>query len=323
MTWQELVKKCDILIYTSQFIELEYKNGEYWGLSPFKDERTPSFSVNEDKQVFKDFSSGKSGNIITFVMEYHKCNFVQSLNILKEFFNIQNEIEYVEPPNILKILKQFKPIEKKEKKIERKILPTNCMNKYEKIRIKSWEEEGILPDIIEKYNVRYDSEKENIVFPIWDNQGNIINIKARSVGKHWKELGKPKYCYYYKLGTLDYLWGLNFKRDIIKNKNEIIIFEGEKSVMKMEGWGIDNCVALCCGNINDEQLILLLQLGVNVVIALDKDKNYKKDENIRKLARFCNVEVIIDNFNILDEKDSPCDKGLEIWQKLYNERKLI
>lgn len=323
MTWQELVKKCDILIYTSQFIELEYKNGEYWGLSPFKDERTPSFSVNEDKQVFKDFSSGKSGNIITFVMEYHKCNFVQSLNILKEFFNIQNEIEYVEPPNILKILKQFKPIEKKEKKIERKFLPTNCMNKYEKIRIKSWEEEGILPDIIEKYNVRYDSEKENIVFPIWDNQGNIINIKARSVGKHWKELGKPKYCYYYKLGTLDYLWGLNFKRDIIKKKNEIIIFEGEKSVMKMEGWGIDNCAALCCGNINDEQLILLLQLGVNVVIALDKDKNYKKDENIRKLARFCNVEVIVDNFNILDEKDSPCDKGLEIWQKLYNERKLI
>ncbi len=323
MNWQELVEKCDIYTYISQFVDLEYKNGEYWGLSPFKDERTPSFSVNIEKQVFKDFSSGKSGNIIAFVMNYHKCNFIQALKILKEFFNIQQDIEYIEPPNILKILKQFKPIEKKEKKIERKFLANNCMDKYDKIKIKSWEEEGISPEIIEKYNVRFDSEKETIVFPIWDNNSNIINIKARSMSKHWKELGKPKYYYYYKLGTLDYLWGLNFKRDIIKEKNEIIIFEGEKSVMKMESWGIDNCAALCSGNINDEQLILLLQLSVNVVIALDKDKNYKKDANIKKLSRFCNVEIVSDKFNLLDEKDSPCDKGLEIWKKLYNERKLI
>lgn len=320
MTWKDLVNKCDIYSYISQFVDLEFKNGEYWGLSPFKSEKTPSFSVNVEKQVFKDFSSGKCGNIISFVMEYYKCNFTQAIKILKEYFNISGEIDYVAPPTILTILKQFQPKPKKNKHIERKILPKNCMDNYEKIRIKDWEKEGISPDVIDKYMVRYDREKETIVFPIWDNNGNFINIKARNIGKYWKELNKPKYYYYYKLGTLDYLWGLNFKIDDIKKKNEVIIFEGEKSVMKMESWGINNCVSLCSGNLNDEQLIILYKLGVNVVIALDKDKDYKKDNNIKKLSKFCNVEIILDKDNLLDEKDSPCDKGLEVWKKLYNER---
>ena len=323
MTWKDLINKCDIYSYISQFIDLELKNGEYWGLSPFKSENTPSFSVNTEKQVFKDFSSGKSGNIITFVMEYYKCNFVQALEILKKYFNIKEDINYIHSPTIVTILKQFQPKPKKNKHIDRKILPENYMDNFDKIKIKDWEDEGISPKIIDKYMVRYDSEKETIVFPIWDNNGNFINIKARNVGKHWKELNKPKYYYYYKLGTLDYLWGLNFKREDIKKSNEVIIFEGEKSVMKMESWGINNCVALCSGNLNDEQLILLYKLGVNVVIALDKDKNCLKDNNIKKLARFCNVEIIVDEDNLLDEKDSPCDKGLEIWKKLYNERRRI
>lgn len=323
MTWKELVNECDIYNYISQFVELELKDGEYWGLSPFKSEKTPSFSVNIDKQVYKDFSSGKGGNIINFVMEYHRCNFIQALNILKEYFNLKDNVEYVSPPTILTILKQFQPKVKKDKSIERKILPQNYMDKFQKIKIKDWEKEGISSEVIEKYNVRYDSEKETIVFPIWDNEGKFINIKARSVGSHWKELGKPKYFHYFKLGTLDYLWGLNFKKEDIKNKNEIIIFEGEKSVMKMESWGINNCVALCSGNLNDEQLSLLYRLNVNVVIALDKDKNYIKDNNIKKLSRFCNVEIIVDEDNLLEEKDSPCDKGLEVWKKLYKERKSI
>lgn len=320
MTWQEIIEKCNIYDYISQFVELEFKDGEYWGLSPFKSERTPSFSVNEEKQVFKDFSSGKGGNLITFVMEYHKCNFVQALKILKEYFGLKGEIEYISPPSILTILKQFQPHVKKDKKIERKILPKNYMDRFDKIHIDLWEQEGISREVIDKYNVRYDSEKETIVFPIWDNEGNLINVKARNISPHWKELGKPKYFYYFKLGSLDYFWGLNFKKEEIINKNEIIIFEGEKSVMKMESWGINNCVALCSGNLNDEQLVLLYRLGVNIVIALDRDKNCLKDNNVKKLAKFCNVEIIVDKDNLLSEKDSPCDKGLEVWKKLYDER---
>ena len=197
------------------------------------------------------------------------------------------------------------------------------MNNYSKEPIKLWLDEGISQEVMDRYNVRYDRTKDAICFPIYDTCGNMINVKGRNVMPLWKELGMSKYFYYFKLGTLNYFWALNFKIDIIKACREVIIFEGEKSVMKMDGWGIENSVALCNGALTDEQLVLLIKLGVNVVFALDKDKDPTKDNNIKKLTRYCMVEYIKDTQNLLGEKDSPCDKGLEVWQTLYKERRRL
>lgn len=321
MTWQEILEQSDIVEYVSQYIELQEKNGELWGMSPFKDENTPSFSIRLESQAFNDFSSGIGGNIFNFIMEYHKVDFPKAVFILKEYLNIKDDIEYVPQPQIIKTLKALKPKVKRVKVIDRKILSNNCMDKFEKTDITLWQEEDIKQVVMDKYSVRYDSIKQAIVFPIWDNNDKIINIKTRNIGKGWKELGLPKYCYLHKLGTIDFLWGLNFKRDIIKELKQIILVESEKSVMKLEGWGIENVVALCNGKLTDEQLRIIIQLGVNVVVALDKDKNPRNDENILKLKRFCKVEYIIDRNNLLNEKDSPCDKGFDIWNILYNERR--
>ena len=320
MTWEELLEMVDMVEYVSQYVDLEYKNGEYWGMSPFQEENTPSFSIRQETQLFNDFSSGKSGNIYNFIMEYNHVDFPQAIKILKDYLNVVDEGEYIPKPQIIKVLKQLTKQDKKEKVIERKILPSNYMNKYQKVDIKLWQEEGILQEVMDKYSVRYEPIKQVIVFPVWDNDGDIINIKGRNIGKSWKEIGLPKYFYYYKLGTIDFLWGLNFKRDIIKEKKEVILVESEKSVMKLEGWGVKNAVALCNGKITDAQLRLIIGLQVNVVLALDKDKNGQKLECENLLKQYTKFFKIADKTNLLSQKDAPCDKGFEVWEKLYNNK---
>ena len=80
----ELLESIDIVEYLSQFVELEEKNGEYWGLSPFKEEKTPSFSVRRETGSFYDFSSGIGGNVMTFVKYFNKCSTREAIKILQE-----------------------------------------------------------------------------------------------------------------------------------------------------------------------------------------------------------------------------------------------
>ena len=87
----DILEQVDILEYISQYCDFEEKNGEWWALSPFKDEKTPSFSVNTEKQKFYDFSSGAGGNLISFVQRYHNCNFIEALNMIKKYANMVSE----------------------------------------------------------------------------------------------------------------------------------------------------------------------------------------------------------------------------------------
>jgi len=118
------------------------------------------------------------------------------------------------------------------------------------------------------------------------------------------------------------LQGMKQAEPFIKEQNEIIILEGIKSVMKLDGWDFHNAVSAETSTLNDYQIELLIRMQIkNVVIAFDKDVPLKKIKECTKLLkRFTNVWVVCDRWKLLDEKDSPCDKGLEIWQTLYERR---
>lgn len=85
MDLEELINSIDIVEYISQFVDLEEKNGEYWGLSPFSDEKTPSFSVRRENNTFYCFSSGIGGNVFTFTKYYFKCTAKQAIDKLLEY----------------------------------------------------------------------------------------------------------------------------------------------------------------------------------------------------------------------------------------------
>ena len=90
MELSELIESVDILDYISQYTDFTEKNGEYWALSPLKDENTPSFSVRKETNSFFDFSSGIGGNVLTFIRYYDKCSMAEAVEKLKKYERITN-----------------------------------------------------------------------------------------------------------------------------------------------------------------------------------------------------------------------------------------
>jgi len=319
----EIIESVDIVDYIGQFIDLEQQGKEYFGLSPFKKENTPSFSITPEKQMFYDFSSGIGGNVLTFIQKYHKCDFKTALNILKQYANIDEN--YVDTRlNITKVIKKFKihQIKQRDKHL---VLDKNIMSKYEKDldKLKIWNDEEISYEIMEKYQVRYDPFSNRIVFPIRDINGSIINIKGRTLDPNFKEKKLRKYTYFSKLGELDFIFGHYEHLQYILDKKELILFEGEKSVMISEGWGVLNTCALLTSHLDPLQLKVLIKLGVRIVFALDKGMNIKLDENIIKLSHFVRIQYVEDDKKngLLEDKMSPVDRGFDVWSTLYERRK--
>lgn len=314
---EELIDNISIVEYISQYVNLVPKGDEFVGLSPFTNEKTPSFFVNEDKKVWYCFSCGDGGNVINFAKKYHKVTYEQAVKMLASYANIDLDDE-----PILKVMRRYKRKQEEECPI-RQELDKNIMQKYKNVTIQSWINEGISREVLEKYQVRYDDTACRIVFPVWDIDGRLINIKGRAAHPQWKDFGMAKYIYYYPLGKNDLFWGYHWHINDILTKNEIILVEGEKSVMKLETNGVNNAVAISTSHLSKDQMQILMKLRVNVVIALDKDKNPLEDKNIMNLAKYNKCYVMLDEQDLLDKKDAPIDKGIEIWNALYERRKLI
>jgi len=322
VTLTELIDSVDILEYISQFTELEEKNGEYWGLSPLKEEKTPSFSVNTEINRFHDFSSGKGGNVLSFIKYYNNCGTAKAAEILREYVGEGGNTQVRRKMEALKVAKRFAPRKRQAKTSKSTILSDDYMSRYQKRddKLALWRDEGISDASMERFQVFYDEFSDRIVYPIRNIEGKIINVSGRTVDAHWKEKELRKYTYFKPLGILDTLYGLAENLDFITAKNEIIIFEGAKSVMLADSWGIRNTAALLTSHLNPYQMKILAKLGCRTVFALDKDVPVRDDENIRRLKRFVRVEYIWDGTNLLAEKDSPVDKGQEVWNSLYERR---
>lgn len=325
-----LLSKVDILEYISQYADFVEKNGGNWCCSPLNPNDTdPSFEVNTELQRFYDFSTDKYGDVLQFVMEYNHCNVPQAVNILLKYTGLsENEIEKYNPVDIISFLKKYERQFKKDKCVNYKILGNDYMNRYsfDESKFDSWINEGIPMELIQKYNIRYDSINNAIVIPMYDNHGNIVNVSNRTLYKDFRERKIPKYIYSYGWngGSIDILWGYSFKENEIKKSNKILIVEGVKSVLKLEAFGYNNAVAILTSHLNSLQLKELLKIGCNeFILALDTNIDIRKDQNIMKLKRYGNLTFIHDYKNRLGMKDSPCDGGKELFDELYETRFVI
>lgn len=326
MEVSELLEKVDILEYISQYCDFEEKNGEFWCLSPFKEEKTPSFSVNTEKQRFYDFSSGCGGNLIHFIRRYNNCSFLEAVEIIKKYANITDKLNITTKRlACTECAKKFKHSPHTAKESKSTVLSPTYMERYEfdKEKLQVWADEGISFKTMEKFGVCYDSFSDRIVYPIKNYNGDIINVSGRTLDKDFKEKGIRKYTYFMPLGCLDTLYGFSDNAQSILEKKEIIIFEGAKSVMLADGWDVTNSVAILTSHLNPQQLLFLIKLGVRVVFALDEDVNILEDVNIKKLKRYVKIEWVKNFDNLLASKMSPVDAGLEVWQALYAKRRAI
>lgn len=320
MNIAELVERASLVDYAAQYTDLTLVKDEWWGISPLSAKDTdPSFSVRDN--VYYDFSAGCGGNILNFIQHHDHCDFRTALQKLADWVGYDGQIE-TEPLPILTELRKFKRNDRR-KDGQRKLVDEDELRQYKCKSFHFWDDEGLTANVVEKWGVGYDSRCECITIPVRTNEGQLINILCRTTNKHAKELGIPKYIYKYKLGVLDFFWGWYEHICQIRQKKEVIIVEGSKSVMKLATMGYDNAVAMMTSHLTNEQLKILVREGIDVVFALDKDVNPYKDENIQKLCRYCRVYIAVDRHSCLGEKDSPCDQGAEVWERIYAERKLM
>lgn len=323
MELEDLIEEIDIVDYISQYVELEEKNGEYWGLSPFKDENTPSFSIRRETKRFYDFSSGIGGNVFSFVRKYNGCSAQEAVNILKQYLGCDSTT--VTPRRKLAATiacKKFKPRKTVKKKSKGTVYPENYMERFEKRadKLAAWTAEGISEQSLQRFEVCYDNFSDRLVYPIRNIEGEIVNIGGRTLVPEWKEKKLRKYTYFSSWGEMDVIYGLYENMQYVLEQKEIIIFEGCKSVLLADSWGIRNTGALLTSHLNPNQMKILARLGVRVVFALDKNVRVRDDHNISKLKRYTTVEYFWDRSDWLEEKDAPVDKGLEVFKKLYEQR---
>lgn len=317
-----VTQKVDILEYIGRYVELNQNNNEYYGLCPFHSEVTPSFSVTPSVRKFYCFGCGIGGDVITFASRFHGVSIQEATSMLADELGDVDTSDIRLTSQTYKYIKAYQSYKSLDKEgFSHTVLDNSVLEQFAHVAITPWLEEGISQEAIEKYNVRLDVSNSRIVYPVYSNDGRLINIKGRIVFDDFKAVGAAKYINYYKVGKLDYLQGYSINKDFIQSANEIIIFEGIKSCMKLDDCGIHNSVSAETSRLSDYQVRFLARQGYNVVIAFDSDVDIKKiRNNVKMLSRFTNVSIIFDRHNLLPPKSSPIDAGYEVWEQLYNER---
>ena len=288
------------------FVQLKKSGSNYKGLSPFTEERTPSFMVSPAKQIWKDFSSGKGGTVITFLMEHEQYTYPEAIKYIANKYNIEVEETERTPEQIS---------EDNEK--ESLFLVSDFAKNYFKKNL--FEEEGktialsylkerkFKKDIIEKFEIGYsvkikddfskaaldagyklnflektgltivkDSEnidrfRDRVIFPIKSMSGRILGFGGRILGSSKnlaKYINSPESLIYKKSKVL---YGIfESKQSIVKNDNCFLV-EGYTDVIKMHQSGISNVVASSGTALTENQIRLINRLTKNITVVFDGD----------------------------------------------------
>jgi len=270
-----------------------------------------------------EFEQYEIQDIISLTQFFLKCSFEDAINYICSTCGIENSGTYVkqEENETVSFLKKYKRIIKNETVTEDVILDDKILDLFVHAPCKIFTDDGV--DILtqEFWGVAYDILTNRAVFPIRNYTGGIVTFKGRTLEINFKLLGIPKYYVYFEVETSHILFGEWENKDYIKNADYIIVVESEKSVMKLWQMGYRNCVAIGRKSISRQHRNKLLAYGKPLVIAFDNDVKEKELQIISRMFKgLIPVSYTLDRFNLLKEKDSPCDNGLRIFEELLETR---
>lgn len=268
----------------------------------------------------------KGGDIFNFVEYMKGCNFRNAFMFLARIANV--EIDFTYKPKVknetYEFLNKFTRNGLKIGSEENIILDESVLNEYIKTAHQMFLDDNLSIKSQYKFGIHYDIHGQRVLIPIRDLEGNLITIKGRTAVEDWKNKGIEKYIAYYPYHAKKLLYGYYENYWDILTKNEIIIVESEKAVIQADSYGVNNVVAISKKRISDEQLYKIISLNVDVVLALDKDVNYSELEMIaEEFKGLCKVYIVYDTEDLLNDKDSPFDRGSEVWHKLYKNKQRI
>ncbi len=289
------------------FVQLKRAGSNFKGLSPFSDERSPSFMVSPAKGIWKDFSSGKGGNAIAFVMEHEHFSYPEAIRYLAKKYNI--EIVETELSN-----------EEKESANEKEslyLVSEFASNYFQDVLLNSEEgkaigysyfkERGFTNDTIKKFNLGYspniwdaftkealgkgykleflektgltivgedkqfDRFKGRVMFPIQSMSGRVLGFGGRILTndkKAAKYLNSPESDLYHKSKVL---YGIFHAKQAIAKLDNCFLVEGYTDVIQMHQAGIDNVVSSSGTALTSDQIRLINRLTKNITVLFDGD----------------------------------------------------
>lgn len=308
-TIEKIKEQADIVEVIGDYVDLKKAGSSYKGLSPFTEEKTPSFFVNPNKQIFKCFSTGKGGDSIKFMMELEGMGYVETLKYLAEKYNIQIQEEEATPEQIqqrterdsLFIILNFA-----------KDFYKDTLNKHDEgqaIGLSYFKERGFTAESIETFELGYsldewtalydeamrlkyseevmdkaglivkkeetkklyDRFRGRVMFPIHNVSGKVIAFGARTLKKDKKV---PKYVNSPETAVYhksDVLYGVYQAKNEIRNKDNCFLVEGYTDVISMYQSGIKNVVASSGTSLTPGQIKLISRYTKNVTVIYDGD----------------------------------------------------
>lgn len=258
-------------------------------------------------------------------------------------FEVDEEVLNEEDWKILEKYNRIQNLEKKDYHVTLKPYDPIILSRFNyNVKLTPWLNEGITQESLTKYNIGFYPGGDQITIPHYDVNGNFIGLRGRTLcAEDAKNFGKYRpinvnnTLYNHPLGMN--LYGLNQAKENIAQMQTAIVFEGEKSVLLYQSYfpEANISVATCGSNISMYQIQLLIDAGAkNVVIAFDRQfKEIGDDEwkhwtsNLQKIYNkynnYVNISFIFDKNKITNYKDSPIDRGPEIFLKLFNERVVL
>ncbi|WP_369040663.1 DNA primase [Staphylococcus epidermidis] len=303
----EIKNKTDILDLVSEYVKLEKRGRNYIGLCPFHDEKTPSFTVSEDKQICHCFGCKKGGNVFQFTQEIKDVSFVEAVKDLGERVNIQvdigqnqtnsstkiasDELKMIEMHELIKDYYHYalmKTVEGEEalnylhergftddliKEREIGYAPDNSHFCHDFLEKKGYDielafEAGLLSRNEENFTY-FDRFRNRIMFPLKNGQGRIVGYSGRTyTDQEPKYLNSPETPIFQKRRIL---YNLNKARKFIRKQDEIILLEGFMDVIKSDYAGFKQVVASMGTQLSQEHITFLQKLTQNVTLMFDGD----------------------------------------------------
>lgn len=298
---KQIVDKADIVNIISQYVKLEKKGNNYIGLCPFHDDKNPSMSVSPQKKVFKCFSCGTAGDVVSFVSKIKNISISDALREVGESVGIkvaltQKDIERQKNAKYYNVLKEasdffnfylLNTVEGKNgiQYLQNRKISLDEIKRFQiglagedDILYKTLSQKGYLPlDMIEVGVLRggdfyHDAFKNRIIFPIKDLEGNVVGFSGRKYLP--KQEDESKYIntnetIVFKKGEILYNYSESIQE--IKMNNNVYLFEGFMDVIAAYRANITNSVASMGTALTVKQINAIKRITKNVTLCYDSD----------------------------------------------------
>ena len=323
---------------------------EIWCKTVCHDGDSHKLYLYKDSMNFHCYTNCGSMDILQVIQNVLGCSLGQAINYIKDKFGFHNSsfhfgFDNTIYTNDIEVINSFveqRRIVKKEEWKPFKTIDESILEEFYNFYHASFYEDGISFEVLNKFEIKYDILNYRVIIPHRNVDGSLIAIRCRNLDEELVESGR-KYTPIVHDGKLlsaptkQYFYGLFQNEDNIRKCKKVVLVESEKAVMQYETMFPNGNIALALSSshLSDFQIEILKDLGVEeVIIALDKeyehagtDEEKLYENRLRKTIsnrlNFCTVSLLWDVKGLLKQKESPLDRGKEVFLDLFLNRKYL